>query len=53
MVGCFTPRAREDSVRPRRLGGASGWPLNFTVRRPAVRLSRSMDSVPQWMPVAA
>jgi hypothetical protein len=27
-----SPRAREDSVRPRRLGGASGRPLNFTVR---------------------
>ena len=26
------PRAREDSMRPRRLGGASGRPLNFTVR---------------------
>ena len=28
----YAPRAREDSVRPRRLGGASGRPLNFTVR---------------------
>jgi hypothetical protein len=27
------PRAPEDSVRPRRLIGASGRPLNFTVRR--------------------
>ena len=29
----YAPRAREDSVRPRRLIGASGRPLNFTVRR--------------------
>jgi uncharacterized protein (DUF983 family) len=28
----FAPRAREDSVRPRRLSGAPGRPLNFTVR---------------------
>jgi hypothetical protein len=31
-VGGYAPRAREDSVRPRRLIGASGRPLNFTVR---------------------
>jgi hypothetical protein len=31
-VGGYAPRAREDSVRPRRLVGASGRPLNFTVR---------------------
>jgi len=31
-VGGYAPRAREDSVRPRRLMGASGRPLNFTVR---------------------
>jgi hypothetical protein len=31
-VICLAPRAREDSVRPRRLGDASVRPLNFTVR---------------------
>jgi hypothetical protein len=31
-VTCLAPRAREDSVRPRRLSGASVRPLNFTVR---------------------
>jgi len=34
VSGC-APRAREDIVRPPRLIGASGRPLNFTVRRPA------------------
>jgi hypothetical protein len=34
-VGGYAPRAREDSMRPRRLVGASGRPLNFTVRRRA------------------
>ena len=29
----LAPRAPGDSVRPRRLSGASGRPLNFTVRR--------------------
>jgi hypothetical protein len=33
-VGGYAPRARKDSVRPRRLMGASGRPLNFTVRPP-------------------
>jgi hypothetical protein len=32
-VGGYAPRALEDSMRPRRLIGASGRPLNFTVRR--------------------
>jgi Protein of unknown function with HXXEE motif len=32
-VGGYAPRALEDSVRRRRLVGASGRPLNFTVRR--------------------
>ena len=31
-MGGYAPRAREDSVRPRRLMGPSGRPLNFTVR---------------------
>ena len=31
-MGGYAPRAREDSVRPRRLVGASGRPLNFSVR---------------------
>ena len=29
---CLAPRALGDSVRPRRLSGLSGRPLNFTVR---------------------
>jgi hypothetical protein len=33
-VVCLAPRAREDSVRPRRLSGVVVRPLNFTVRRP-------------------
>jgi len=33
-VGGYAPRALEDSVRPRRSMGASGRPLNFTVRGP-------------------
>ena len=33
---CLAPRAREDSVRPRRLAGVVMRPLNFTVRRAAV-----------------
>ena len=34
MTGCgYAPRAREDSMRPRRLLGASVQPLNFAVRR--------------------
>jgi mannose-6-phosphate isomerase-like protein (cupin superfamily) len=32
-VSGYAPRAREESVRPRRLRSASGRPLNFTVRR--------------------
>jgi hypothetical protein len=31
-VGGYAPRAQEDSVRPRRLVGGPGRPLNFTVR---------------------
>ena len=31
---CLAPRAREDSVRPRRLDGVVVRPLNFTVRVP-------------------
>jgi len=49
-VGGYAPRAREDSVRPRRLPGASARPLNFTVRghwwgsQPLLRFSER-DSV--------
>jgi hypothetical protein len=32
-VGGYALRAREDSVRPQRLIGASGRPLDFTIRR--------------------
>ena len=42
---CFAPRAREDSVRPRRLSGASGRPLNFTVRAHAQRFHASGGDV--------
>jgi hypothetical protein len=30
-VDGYAPRARKDTMRPRRLLGASGRPLNFTV----------------------
>ena len=33
---CLAPRAPAESVRPRRLAGASARPLNFTVRGPFV-----------------
>ena len=33
-MGGYAPLAQEESVRPRRLGCASGRPLNFTVRPP-------------------
>jgi len=39
-VGGCAPRARGDSVRPRRLVGVSGRPLNFTVRQHVKRLSK-------------
>jgi hypothetical protein len=50
-VGGYAPRAREDSMRPRRWLSASGRPLNFTVRG---RLRHSNASwlrrqlVPSW-----
>jgi hypothetical protein len=44
--------AREGSARPRLQSDACARPLNFTVRRPALTLSRSMGAVPQWTPVA-
>jgi len=40
MACVSAPPAREDSVRPRRLVGASGRPLNFTVRSPGLKLMR-------------
>jgi hypothetical protein len=40
-VVCLAPRARGDSVRPRRLSGVVVRPLNFTVRRMA-----AVDAVP-------
>jgi len=43
-VGGHAPRAREDSMRPRRLVGASGRPLNFTVRRPMQTLQIGLDA---------
>ena len=38
---CLAPRALRDSVRPRRLAGASVRPLNFTVRGHLVGLSKT------------
>jgi len=32
-VVVYAPQAPGDSVRPRRLIGAFGWPFNFTVSR--------------------
>jgi hypothetical protein len=40
-----SPRAREDSVRPRFQSGASGRPLNFTVRRFPKRMRYVLLSV--------
>jgi hypothetical protein len=49
-VICLALRAREDSVRPRRLSGASGRrPLNFTVRRPFVMPRRSVCRLTVWL----
>jgi len=43
-VICLAPRAPGDSVRPRRLAGASVRPLNFTVRgRAKTRLETHED----------
>ena len=44
-MGGYAPRAREDSVRPRRLMGASGRPLNFTVRERAHASSGDLTSL--------
>ena len=47
-MGGYAPRARGDSVRPRRLVGASGRPLNFTVRtcvHPVLRFRASVLDV--------
>jgi hypothetical protein len=47
-VGGYAPRAREDSMRPRRLMGASGRPLNFTVRgQPAPILPYGASPIPR------
>ena len=66
---CLAPRAREESVRPRRLSGVGARPLNFTVRghpresieiavrRPFVqclaRLARRPQRVQLRAPIAA
>jgi hypothetical protein len=47
-VSGSAPQAREDSVRPRRLVGASGRPINFTVRAHAGGLD-----VGVWLAVGA
>ena len=44
MAVGYAPRGWEDSARPRRLSGAPGRPLNFTVRRPC-------DAVPMRLTV--
>jgi hypothetical protein len=50
-VGGCAPRAPGDSVRPRRLSGASVRPLNFTVRRPRLRWWTGFASV-VFIPIA-
>jgi hypothetical protein len=45
-VICLAPRAREDSVRPHRLAGASVRPLNVTVRRSLMLRIATGTSVP-------
>ena len=42
-VGGYAPRAREESVRPRRLSGASRRPLDFTIREHAEERRASHD----------
>jgi hypothetical protein len=42
-VVCLAPRAPGDSVRPRRPAGASGRPLNFTVRRMSTGTHRAVE----------
>ncbi len=51
MGGC-EPRAREDSVRPRRLSGGIGRPLNFTVRPhcPVLTKNEALELVRQRLP---
>jgi hypothetical protein len=47
-VGGYTPRAPEESVRQRRLVGAPGRPLNFTVRLHwNMRLRVTLSASPQ------
>jgi len=43
-VVCWAPRAREESVRPRRPAGVVVRPLNFTVRRPICSIARLQAS---------
>ena len=45
-MGGYAPRAREDSVRPRRLLGASRRPLNFTVR--SQMRGSFLPQLPDW-----
>ena len=49
-MGGYAPRAREDSVRPRRMSGASGRPLNFTVRRLSSAQCHTGASYPGFSP---
>ena len=44
-MGGYAPRALKDSVRPRRLSGASGRPLDFTVRAQMRGLSTRRDNI--------
>jgi hypothetical protein len=47
------PRAREESIRPRRLIGASGRPLNFTVRRSGDVVVKFSAEVPKMKLLAS
>ena len=45
----LVPRALGDSVRPRRLSGVVGRPLNFTVRRPRQSVSHQYRTqIERW-----
>jgi hypothetical protein len=52
-VICLAPRALEDSVRPRRLAGVVGRPLNFIVRSHEKRRAPGFTSPMNKVPSAA
>lgn len=49
-MGGYASRAREDCVRPWRLGGASAQPLNFSVRRHVKRRRKGPALSPKRAP---